>query len=154
MANKDLHNNIEVVQLLNPVVIIAGAATVEPDVVFDTMGAESAEVIVNVGASGDTLASDLKLDFKLFHGDLADMSDAAAIDDASYVVADGNAVAYNTTSGVFATVDAAAEDDAAFKIGYVGPKQYLTVKTVKTGTHTVGTPVSITGVKGALHYRP
>ena len=51
MANKDLHNNIEVVQLLNPVVISGGAATVEPDVVFNTMGAESAEIIVNVGES-------------------------------------------------------------------------------------------------------
>lgn len=154
MANKDLHNNIEVVQLLNPVVISGAAATIEPDAVFDTMGAESAEIIVNVGESGDTLASNLKLDFVLKHGDLANMSDAAVIDDASFVVADGNAATYSTSTGVFATVDAAAEDDAAFKIGYVGPKQYLTVQTIKTGTHTNGTPVSITGVKGALHYRP
>lgn len=150
MTIKDLHNNILPTQILNPVVISGGAATVAPDRVFDTLGANSAEIIVAVGESGDTLASNLKLDFVLKHGDLANMSDAVAINDANHVLA----TAYNTTTGIFATIDAAAEDDTYAKIGYVGPKRYLTVETIKTGTHTNGTPVGIIGIAGDLHQRP
>ncbi len=150
MTVKDLHNNISVQQLLNPVVISGAAATIAPDAVFDTRGANSAEVLVAIGESGDTLSGSLKLEFVLKHGDLADMTDAVVIDDANHVLA----TTYSTSTGIFATIDAAAEDDTYAKIGYVGPKRYLQVQTIKTGTHTNGTPVAILGVLSDLHQRP
>lgn len=45
--------------------------------------------------------------------------------------------------GVFATVDAAAEDELAYTVEYTGTKQYLRV--VATATNTPGaTPISVT----------
>ncbi len=148
-ARFDLHNNIDVTQMLDPVVISGGAATVTGDRVVDMQGAGALEVIANIGASGDTLASNLKLDLKLTHGDLANGSDQAVISNAADVLG-----TYSTSTGVFATVDDAAEDDAAYKVGYVGIKRYVGVSVVKTGTHTNGTPVAISGIRHHLHRAP
>ena len=55
----------------------------------------------------------------------------------------------SVTSGVFATVDAAAEDDANYSVGYIGTSRY--VRVVATAADTPGaTPIAVNVVKEAL----
>jgi hypothetical protein len=55
----------------------------------------------------------------------------------------------SVTSGVWATIDAAAEDDAIYTCGYIGTKRYIRV--VATAADTPGaTPVTVVIQKGAL----
>ena len=53
------------------------------------------------------------------------------------------------SSGVFATIDYAAEDDTVYTIGYIGTKRY--VRVVATAANTPGaTPISVVCTLGAL----
>lgn len=147
---KDLHNHIDPVQILNPVVISGGAATVDSDSIADRKGAEAMELLANIGESGDTLSGSVKLDVVITHGDLANGSDQAPVDNANDVLTD----TFDASTGIFATIDAADEDDAVYKCGYRGNKRYVGASVIKTGTHINGTPVAITAVKGGLHLAP
>lgn len=51
-------------------------------------------------------------------------------------------------SGVFATIDAAAEDDAVYTIGYVGSKRYIKVNATAAATPGA-TPISVVMTLGA-----
>ena len=141
MSKKDLANNLTVTQLLDPANLTATANSNGLDLQFDN----GAMIIVNCGESGDTLSSTVKWDYIL--QDSSDNSTFTA-------VTDNNRVTYgavNTSTGVFATVDAASEDDAAYKIGYVGPERYVRVAVTKTGTHTNGTPHGVVGISNPIH---
>lgn len=132
---RDLHNNVAVSQMLDPATTTADATTSS----IDLQGYDAAEVIVNVGQSGDTLSGTVYWDFILQESD----------DNTVFsVVADADALSSNTlASGVFQTVDATGEEDTAYKVGYVGGKRYVHVKIDATGTHTNGTVLGVTGVR-------
>tara|TARA_R100000329_G_C7606607_1_gene215202 strand:- start:160 stop:621 length:462 start_codon:yes stop_codon:yes gene_type:complete len=140
MSKKDLANNLTVTQLLDPATLTATANSNGLDTQFDN----GAMIIVNVGESGDTLSSTVKWDYIL--QDSSDNSTFSAVTDTKRVT-------YGTvdSSGIFATVDAAAEDDAAYKIGYIGPERYVRVAVTKTGTHTNGTPHGVVGLTSPIH---
>ena len=141
MSKKDLANNLTVTQLLDPANLTATANSNGLDLQFDN----GAMIIVNCGESGDTLSSTVKWDYIL--QDSSDNSTFTA-------VTDNNRVTYgtvNTSTGVFATVDAASEDDAAYKIGYVGPERYVRVAVSRTGTHTNGTIHGVVGISSPIH---
>lgn len=138
---KDLHNNIKVEQTLKPQVL-TGNGTSTTAAVVDRQGYESVEHIVNMGLSADTLSGALKMDLILMHGDLANGSDLAAVTEPTY------ALGTIDSSGIFATVDDAAEDETVFKVGYVGPKRYSAVKITRTGNHATGTPIGVLALKG------
>lgn len=135
---RDLHNNIAVVEALETIVV--NNDTEGTGAVVDLKGYESAEMIVAVGQSGDTLSGAVKFDLFLQHGDLANGSDQAAVTQADCI---GTAPA-----GLFATVDDPAEDGAVFRIGYKGSKRYIRVFIDTTGTHTNGTPIGAVAVLG------
>jgi hypothetical protein len=139
----DLHNNIKVVKAIAPRLLTSTDVN-SADV--DAQGFEAVEHIVSVGVVGgsDTLSGSLKLDLILEHAD-ADSSGAvagtyAAVTDSALVL--GGTV---TGTGIFATIDSNAKDDAVYQIGYRGPKRFTRVKADVTGTHT-GTPVSAIAV--------
>tara|TARA_Y100000593_G_scaffold94776_1_gene195931 strand:- start:3571 stop:4032 length:462 start_codon:yes stop_codon:yes gene_type:complete len=140
MSKIDLANNMSVTQLLDPATLTATANSNGLDTQFDN----GAMIVVNVGESGDTLSSTVKWDYIL--QDSSDNSTFAAVTDTTRVT-------YGTvdSSGIFATVDAAAEDDAAYTIGYVGPERYVRVAVTKTGTHTNGTPHGVVGLTAPIH---
>lgn len=140
MAMKDLANNLSVLQLVDPVVVTADTNSTSVDTQFDN----GAMLIVNVGESGDTLSGSVKFDYIL--EDSTDDSTFSAVTSAT-------SVTYGSVdgSGIFATVDAAAEDDAAYVIGYVGPNRYVRVKIDATGSHSNGTPHSVSGVVSPIH---
>ena len=140
MAMKDLANNLTVLQLVDPVVVTSDTNSTAIDTQFDN----GAMLIVNVGESGDTLSGSVKFDYIL--QDSTDNASFSAVTDTKFVT-------YGTVdgSGIFATIDAAAEDDAVHKIGYVGPSRYVRVVIDATGSHSNGTPHSVSGVVSPIH---
>ena len=136
---RDLANNIAPVSTIDA--IVGNNDTEGTGTGVDLQFFESAVALVNVGASGDTLSSSVKIDLILQDSD----------DDSSWsAVTDQNLVTDGTvdSSGIFATIDADGEDESVYYIGYVGGKRYLRVFADFTGTHTNGCPISATIIKG------
>lgn len=134
---KDLANNISVAQSIAPAVVTSDTNGTGVDLQFF----ESATVIVDTGVEGDTLSSSVKFDFILEDSD--DNSSWSAVTSQLHVT-DGTV----DSSGIFLTLDANAETPQVTSIGYVGGKRYLRVTADATGTHTNGTPMSVSIVKG------
>ena len=133
-------NNIAVTQVLDPA---TSTATVNTSGV-DTAGTNGAMINVLVGESGDTLSSSVKWDLIL--QDSSDNSSFSAVTDNKFV-----SFASVDSSGIYATIDAASEDDASYPIGYHGPNRYFRVACTKTGTHSNGTPLGATGLTMPIH---
>lgn len=114
-------------------------ATQTPSSGVDLKGLRQAEVVVYVGAVTNIDASpdDASWTFTLEHSDLESSGFAAVADD-DVVLEDGGSI----SSGLFATVDAAAEDEAIYRVGYVGSKRFLRV--VATAASTPGdSPIAV-----------
>lgn len=143
---KDLHSLIKVVDLVKPIV---GNNTSEgtPANGADRRGFGSVEHVAAIGVSGDTLSGSVKIDVILQDSD--DDSTYAAVTNADYalVASDGVAAAPNG-SGIIATIDDAAEDNAKIRCGYIGPKRYSRLLLQFTGTHTNGTPIHTFAILG------
>jgi len=140
MANKDLANNLLMTQVLDPATTSATVNTAG----LDMKGANGGMINVLIGESGDTLSSSVKWDLILQDSD----------DDSSYSAVTSNtdvSFADVDSNGIFATIDAAAEDDASYAIGYNGAKRYVRVACTKTGTHTNGTPIGAVGITMPIH---
>ena len=134
---RDVHNNVALQQCLDPVVATAdknGAGV-------DLQGYDGCELAALIGQSGDTLSSSAKIDIKIEESD--DNSTFSAVTSADDVLG-----GTPDSSGIFATIDAATEDEAVYRIGYVGGKRYARITLDFTGTHSNGTPVAILAVKG------
>ncbi len=141
MAMKDLANNLAVTQLVDPATTTATVNSASIDTQFDN----GAMIIVNVGESGDTLSGSVY--WTLILQDSTDDSTFSAVTSATSVTYGS----VNSSTGVFATIDAAAEDDSVHVIGYVGPSRYVRVAITKTGTHSNGTPFGVSGVTAPIH---
>lgn len=109
--------------------------------VVDVQGFNSLYFVINVGANGGTLNGSNKVDFKLQHGDVSDLSDAVAV--ATVGESGGTTIDSN---GLFATVDAGGEASAVYKVAYTGNKRYVRVVSDVTGT--ISLPVAITAILG------
>jgi hypothetical protein len=140
---RDLHNNIEVKQALETIVVNNDSEGTGD--VVDLAGYEAAELIVDVGESGDTLSGSVYFDLILKEGDASDGSGMTA-------VAEADVLGDWATGGIFATVDAAAEDGAVFHVGYIGSKRYIRLYVDVTGTHTNGTPIGAVVVCGRARH--
>ena len=134
---RDLANSISMVQSLAPAVRTADANGTG----VDLQGFESTTIVVDTGIEGDTLSSTVKIDFKL--EDSSDNSTFAAVS-SSTSVTDGTV----DSNGIFLTLDANAETPQITTIGYIGWKQYVRVVAEFTGTHSNGTPVAASVIKG------
>jgi hypothetical protein len=140
---RDLHNNITVDKALETIVV--NNDTEGTGAVIDLKGFEAAEMIVDVGQSGDVLSGALKFDLILQHGDLANGTDQAA-------VAQTDVLGSWAAGGIFATIDDPAEDGAVFAVGYRGSKRYVRLFIDTTGTHTNGTPIGAVCVKAKARH--
>ena len=138
---KDLSNNIApAVSLINAVKTAAGNGTG-----VDLQGYESATVLVEVGAEGDTLSSSVYFEVSLEHSD----DDSTYTDVAQADIIDGTI----SSGGIFLKLDGTANgnpDTAGeiYRVGYVGGKRYVRVVLAKTGTHSNGTPLGAMIVRG------
>jgi len=138
---KDLSNNIV------PVVSLAAATRTAAanGTGVDRQGYESATVLVDVGAEGDTLSGSVYFEVSLEESD----DDSTYTDVAQAGIVDGTIAA----GGIFLNLDGTTggNPDSAggiFRVGYVGNSRYIRVVLAKTGTHSNGTPLGAMVVKG------
>ena len=138
---KDLSNNINpAVSIINAVKTAAANGTG-----VDLQGYESATVLVDVGAEGDTLSSSVYFEISLEESD----DDSTYTDVAQASIVDGTI----SSGGIFLKLDGTAggNPDSAggiFRVGYVGNSRYIRVVLAKTGTHSNGTPIGAMDVRG------
>ena len=142
---KDLSNNI------SPAVSLAAAvrSAAANGTGVDLQGYESATVLVDVGAEGDTLSSSVHFEVSLEESDdnstFTDVAQASIIDG---TIASG---------GIFLKLDGTTGGDpdttgGIFRVGYVGNKRYIRVVLAKTGTHSNGTPIGAMVVRGSARH--
>lgn len=142
MATRDLHSNVKAVQHLSAA---AYTTTQTPTNGVDTQGFDSLEFLISIGVVSNIANSPQpSWAFKIQESDSQSSGFSDVTD--STIVLTGSAASPVTSpdssTGVFLTVDAAAEDDAIYRVGYVGAKRYARV--VSTAANTPGsTPLSI-----------
>ena len=142
---KDLSNNI------SPAVSLAAATRTAAanGTGVDLQGYESATVLVDVGAEGDTLSSSVYFEVSLEESD----DDSTYTDVAQAGIIDGTIA----SGGIFLKLDGTANgnpDSAGgiFRVGYVGNSRYIRVVLAKTGTHSNGTPLGAMVVRGSARH--
>lgn len=153
MMNRELAANIEPVQTLDPATLTTNNTTVAGGAV-DLQGFNSATILANVGEWGDTTTGGWEIGVQhsddTVSGNFVDVPNDQLTD----TVAGDSTVTGAQSTGVFAVVDAADEDDAVYKTGYIGAKRYLRYFLTATGNQTNGTPLAITVVKGHANIAP
>lgn len=145
MIRRDLHSNVKAVSHI----IGTLTATETPANGVDLAGFGSSEFIIHVGEVTNIANSPQpSWAFKLQESDDdSDYSDVTNANDVLVGSAKSPVTAPNASTGVFLTVDAAAEDDQVYRVGYIGTKRYARV--VATAANTPGaTPISVVAVLG------
>ena len=135
---KDLHNNIEVVSILNPIGIAATATYTD----IDLAGWNSAELVIHIGLDAALDASN-KWVFTL--KDSPDGTTYTAIETADML-------GVTVVAGVILTIDSTDEDNTVYHFGYVGGQRYLELICTETGTLTG--PMAISLVKSHAQDSP
>lgn len=151
MTTRDLHSNIEMKQLLAAALQTATGNSSS----VDTQGADSVEFLISVGTVTNIANSPQpSWTFKLQDSDDDSIFVDVTNDDLVLVGSALSPVAApNSSTGVFLTIDAAAEDAKTYRVGYVGGKRY--VRVVRTAANTPGnTPMSILALLGHLDLTP
>ena len=111
----------------------------------DLQGYNSAAILVDVGAEGDTLSGSVYFEISLEHTD----DDSTYTDCAQADIVDGTIA----SGGIFLKLDGTTGGDpdtagGIFRVGYRGGKRYVRVVIAKTGTHSNGTPIGAMVVRG------
>ena len=138
---KDMSNSIATaVSLVSAVRTAAANGTG-----VDLQGYESATLIADVGAEGDTLSSSVYFEISLEHSD----DNSTFTDVAQADIVDGTI----SSGGIWLKLDGTAggNPDTAgeiYRVGYIGGKRYIRGVLAKTGTHSNATPISLFVVKG------
>ena len=144
---RDLHSNIKVVQHVAAQLITADNT---PANGIDLKGFGSAEIVFSVGAVANIANSPQPTwEFKLQESDQAatGFTDVVNADDVLVGSAKSPVTTPDSSSGVFLTIDDAAEDAETYRIGYIGNKRY--VRLVALASNTPGnTPYSAAAVLG------
>lgn len=147
MATRDMHSHVKAVQHISAADY---TATETPTNGVDTQGFDSAEFLISIGAVTNIANSPQpSWTFKLQESD-SQSSGFSDVTDSSVVLTGSAAspvTSPDSSSGVFLTVDAASEDDAVYRVGYVGAKRY--VRVVATAANSPGsTPISVVAELG------
>ena len=132
---KDLHNNIEVTALLDPIAV----STTQTITGIDLKGYNSCEVVFHVGVDGSGLDGSNKIVWVM--SDSPNGTDWTAVETADML-------GVTVTSGIILTLDATDEDNAVYHFGYVGGQRYIQL--VGTVTGTISLPTGITIIKGHM----
>jgi len=138
---KDLYNNITVASMLDPIVSGDGAAG--GALVADLAGYNSAVFVWHVGVQGSALSTSNYYTLKMEHAD--DDGTGSAGSYSNVAAADVQGV--TPASGIVATVDDPAEDNAVYKVGYTGGKRFVKCTLAETGT-APNLPQSLIVIKG------
>jgi hypothetical protein len=152
MASRDLTNNLKGVVGLAPAVRNATALSAKAD----TQGFESVVARVNVGTYGDSQSGSVFIEAELQESDDDSTYTPVADADLLFPVWQGKAARAGTATGTFFQSKTTAANDAAggYDVGYRGSKRYLKVNVRFTGTHTTGTPTSVSFSLGHPSFDP
>tara|TARA_Y100000034_G_scaffold133845_1_gene200612 strand:+ start:5923 stop:6387 length:465 start_codon:yes stop_codon:yes gene_type:complete len=148
---RDLHSNIKVAQMLANQAVTATTTSSS----VDTRGFNSCEILIDIGTITNVANSPQpSWAFKLTESDDdSTFTDVTTAADVLIGSTQDPVAAVNSSTGVFLTVDAAAEDAKKYRVGYVGTKRY--VKCVATAANTPGsTPLSISAILGHPNLSP
>lgn len=130
---RDLYSSFSAVKSILP--IVGNNDTEGTGTGVDLKGYEGCLVIFEVGVSADVLSGSVLLTLQVQESD----------DDAAY----SNVAAADLIGGANGIViDDPAEDDVIHVRGYNGSKRYVRAFIDFTGTHTNGTPIAATVVRG------
>ncbi len=135
---KDLHNNIKIVSVLNPIGITATATYTD----IDLADWNSAELVIHIGV--DTALSGSNY----WTFTLKDSPDGTTYTN----VETADMLGVTVSSGVILVVDSTDEDNAVYCFGYVGGKRYLELTCTETGTLTG--PMAISVIKSHAQDTP
>ena len=134
---RDLMNNIDIKRGLSPVAAVTDN-TAFVSQINNAAGAESVTFVILTGSLAD---ADANFTVLVEDGNQANLSDAAAVDDAFLVGTEA-----------LASFDYAA-DNKVFKIGYIGSKQYQRV-TITPANNTGNAFIAGAWLNGHLRNRP
>lgn len=150
---RDQHSNIKSV---DHIPAAAFTATQTPANGVDLKGFDAAEFLISVGVVTNIANSPQpSWAFKLQESDsqASGFTDVVTAADVLVGSAKSPVTAPDSSTGVFLTVDAAAEDATLYRVGYVGAKRY--VRVVATAANTPGsTPLSVIAVLGKPSLAP
>lgn len=113
---KDIHNNIKVSRATSPQSVADNTALVSQ--IIDTQGYDSLEFVIATGSIADADATFAVL---VEHGDIANLSDAAAVSDSELL---------GTEAEAGFQFD---DDNEVRKIGYAGNKRYVRLTITPSG---------------------
>ena len=113
---KDLHHNMLVSRVISPYDMASDTPAVGQ--IIDNLGYQALEYVIATGSLADAGATFTVL---LEEGDVANMSDAAAVDDANLI---GTEALASFTQ---------ASDNLTFKLGYAGTKRYTRLTLTPSG---------------------
>ena len=153
MPKHSIHNDIKVVQHLS---CAAYTATQTPSNGVDLAGFNACEFVIDIGTVTNIANSPQpSWAFKVQESD-SQSSDFTDVTTAADLIVDSAASPVTTpdsTTGVFLTIDDGDNDDAVYRVGYVGSKRYARV--VATAANTPGsTPMAIDAILAKPDLRP
>lgn len=137
----DIVNNIAVTQTLAPQTIQAAALN---SGAIDMQGVETLAVTVLVGAMGETLDADNRIDLKIEHADDDGTGAPAAFENCT--AADVHGVD-GITAGVFASIDDNAKAGNRHMVEYRGGKRFVKVTATPVSLETGG-PLAMIALQG------
>lgn len=136
MASRDLHYNISPKRAISPVSVSDNTALVSQ--IINLAGHESLEFVILAGQLAD---ADATFTVLVEDGAAPNLSDASAVDDKFLLGTEAQA-SFKFDS-----------DDKVFKIGYVGPKQYVRL-TITPAANTGAALIAAVAVLGHPRNRP
>lgn len=137
---RDLGNNLKAEQHIAPAVLNADVNDTTP---VDLQGFEGAAVVINTGIEGVTFGAGVHIRFKLLHSDTTTNTDFVAVTQADVT----DAQVFNGDGSIL-FLDDNAETPQVLLAGYIGGKRYLQVEIDFTGSHSTGTPMAVSVIKG------
>jgi hypothetical protein len=137
---RDTYSHIDVVRALSPITQTDSSSAIVGSIV-DTLGASGVTFAIAYGALTDTNAT---FAVTLDEGDVANLSDAAAVSSADVLI------------GTLAACGAAAasDDNKVAKLGYLGRKRYLRLTITPTGNDSGNAPVSAVAILSRQRVEP
>ena len=134
---RDLHNNIDIVESIDPVAV-GTTGTGQTGAVVDRRGYDSVEAVLSYGAITATAAT---FTVTILEGDATGSMTS---------VADADLLGTESNAGLAAATRAdGSTENVVKRIGYIGSKRYVQAKIVSTAT--AGTPVAASFILSNAH---
>jgi hypothetical protein len=122
---RDLLSNIQLKRVISPVTGASSDAA-QVGAIIDRQGYDSLGFLIATGTIADAGATFAVL---VEHGDVSNLSDAAAVPDSDLIAQDPTSATAPEAQAAFTE----ASDDQVRKIGYIGSKRYVRLTVTPTG---------------------